>query len=242
MTAAVVQAPPAATFLSEIFPLRIKEANLICFRVTPEVKREVGNRLSWRFSQKFPDVVVIWQDGDFWVLIKPNETTPNHNEWRKALAEILENLKKDLGDRSYSIQWVRAPQVTPSIVAQIAVRVLKITRPFSPITVSSEKQVEVRREIDFWAETIELPVGLQPALALTVHSSFLYSGDLAQFYENHPYRQNPKTLLIGLKVRDIERGSSATIIELAGTIEERRVRIQVGGIDKGEAWGRVSQS
>ena len=222
MTDAIVQPPPSPTFLSEIFPLKISQANLICFRLTPEVKREVGNRLSWRFSQKFPTVVVIWQDGYFWVLLKPNETKPNPNEWRKALAEILENLRKDIGDRSYSIQWVHTPQVTPSILAQIAVRVLKITRPFSHTTVSSENQVEVRREINFWAETIELPADLQPALTLTVHSSFLYSGDLAQFYENHPYRQNPKTLLIGLKVRDIERGSSATIIDLAGTIEERR--------------------
>ncbi len=225
MTTAVVQAPPSPTFLSEIFPLRIKEANLICFRLTPEVDRKVGNRLSWRFSQKFPDVVVIWQDGYFWVLAKPNETMPNPNEWRKALFEILENLKKDIGDRSYSIQWVRTPQVTPSIRAQLAVRVLKITRPFSLITFSSKNQVEVKREVEFWAEPIELPTGLQSALALTVHSSFLYKGDLAQFYENHPYRQDPKRLLIGLKVRDIERGSSATIIELAGTIGERRAEL-----------------
>lgn len=156
MTAAVIQAPPSLTFLSKIFPLRIKEANLICFRLTPEVDRKVGNRLSWRFSQKFPDVVVIWQDGYFWVLAKPNQTMPNPNEWRKALFEILEDLKKDIGDRSYSIQWVRAPQVTPSIRAQLTVRVLKITRPFSLITFSSKNQVEVKREVEFWAEPIEL--------------------------------------------------------------------------------------
>lgn len=181
--------------------------------------------MSWRFSQKFPDVVVIWQDGYFWVLAKPNQTMPNPHEWRKALFEILENLKKDIGERSYSIQWVRAPQVTPSILAQLAVRVLKITRPFSLITFSSKNQVEVKREVEFWAEPIELPIGLQSALALTVHSSFLYKGDLVHFYENHPYRQDPKRLLIGLKVRDIERSSSATIIELAGTIGERRAEL-----------------
>lgn len=45
-----------------------------------------------------PDLVQeLWQDGYFWVLAKPNETIPNPNEWRKALVEILEKLKKDIG-------------------------------------------------------------------------------------------------------------------------------------------------
>ena len=222
MTAAVVQAPLSPRFLSEIFPLLISQPNLICFRLTPEVEREVGNRLSWRFSKKFPDVVVIWQDKYFWVLAKPNQIMPNQEQWREALAKIQEELKNDIGERYYSIQWVREPQVTASILAQLAVRILKIRRPFSPDPVLSENQVAVRREVDFWAETFELQDVLHPALALTIHSSFVFQGNLAEFYENHPYRQNPKKLLIGLKVQDIERSSSATIIALAGTLGERR--------------------
>jgi hypothetical protein len=225
MTVAVqfpTQAAPLPTFLSEIFPLRISQLNLIGFRVTPEVDREIGNRLSWRFSQKFPDVVVIWQHKYFWVLTKPNQPMPSQDEWRKKLAEILEELKKDIGDGYYSIQWVREPEVTASIVAQLAVRVLKITRPFSSNSVLSENQVQVRREVDFWAETIDLQGVPQPALTLTIHSRILFNGDLAQFYENHPYRQDPKNLLIGLKVRDIEKNSFARITGIVGTIEEHR--------------------
>ena len=222
MTAAVVQAPPSPMFLSEIFPLLISQPNLICFRLTPEVEREMGNRLSWRFSTKFPDVVVIWQDKYFWVLAKPNQVMPSQEQWREALAKIGDELKNDVGDRYYSIQWVRTPQLTASILAQLAVRILKIKRPFSSDPIWSENQVEVRREVDFWAETFEVKNVLHPALALTIHSSFVFKGNLAEFYENHPYRQNPKELLIGLKVQDIERGSSATITALAGTLGERR--------------------
>lgn len=225
MTAAVqvpTQTAPSPTFLSEIFPLRISQLNLICFRLTPEVEREIGNRLSWRFSQKFPDIVVIWQDKYFWGLAKPKQPMPSQDEWRNKLAEILEELKKDIGDRYYSIQWVREPQVTASILAQLAVRVLKITRPFSSHSVLPENQVQVRREVDFWAETIDLQGVTQPALTLTIHSRILFNGDLAQFYENHPYRQDPKNLLIGLKVRDIERNSFATVTGIVGTIEEHR--------------------
>ncbi|PSB22425.1 stem cell self-renewal protein Piwi, partial [filamentous cyanobacterium Phorm 46] len=224
MTVAVqVHTQPASPiFLSEIFPLRISQLNLIGFRVTPEVDREIGNRLSWRFSQKFPDVVAIWQDKYFWVLAKPDQPMPSQDEWRLKLAEILEELKKDIGDRYYSIQWVREPQVTASILAQLAVRVLKIARPFSSNSVMSENQVQVRREVDFWAETIDLQGVLQPALTLTIHSRILFKGDLAQFCENHPYRQDPKNILIGLKVRDIEHNSFARITGIVGTIEEHR--------------------
>lgn len=228
MTSAVqvsTQAAPAPTFLSEIFPLRISQLNLIGFRLTPEVDREIGNRLSWRFSQKFPDVVVIWQDKYFWVLAKPAQLMPNQDEWRNKLAEILEELKKDIGERYYSIQWVREPQITASIHAQLAVQVLKITRPFSSDNVRSENQVQVRREVDFWAEAIDLQGVTQPALTLTIHSRILFNGHLAQFYENHPYRQDPKNLLIGLKVRDIEHNSFATVTGIVGTIEEHRDKL-----------------
>ena len=228
MTVAVqvsTQPAPSQTFLSEIFPLRISQLNLIGFRVTPEVDREIGNRLSWRFSQKFPDVVVIWQDKYFWVLAKPDQPMPSQDEWRNKLAEIQQELKKDIGDRYYSIQWVREPEVTSSILAQLAVRVLKIIRPFSSDSVLSKNQIQVRREVEFWAESIDLQGVLQPALTLTIHSRILFNGNLAQFYENHPYRQDPKNLLTGLKVRDIEKNSFARVTGIVGTIEEHRDQI-----------------
>ncbi|MCP2728445.1 Piwi domain-containing protein [Limnofasciculus baicalensis] len=226
MTAAIVQStqqvPASPLFLSEIFPLTISKPNLICFRLSAEIEREIGNRLGWRFSQKFGDIIVIYEQKYFWVLAKPNKSMPSQGEWREALAEIQEDLKKDLGDRYYSIQWVRDPQITASILAQLAVRVLKIARPFSSDTIWSKNQVEVRREVKLWAETFDFNNVTYPALVLTPSSYFTFKGTLADFYENHPYRQNPKELLICLKVREIEKNSSATIIGLPGTIGEFR--------------------
>ncbi len=49
MTAAVQITPQVSaspTYLSEIFPLSISQPNLICFRLTPEVDRKIGNRFS----------------------------------------------------------------------------------------------------------------------------------------------------------------------------------------------------
>ncbi|MFB2967677.1 Piwi domain-containing protein [Aerosakkonema sp. BLCC-F183] len=232
MTTTPVQAPPALTFLGEIFPISVPQSrNLICFRLTPEIDREVGNQFSWRFSQKFPDVIVIYENKYFWVLAKPSQAMPSEKEWRNALAEIQDELKKKIGERYYSIQWVRDPQVTASILSQLAVRILKIRRPFPPpATVwpnsESKNQVEVKRDVEFWAETFEMPDGSRPALALTPHSYFTYQGTLGDFYENHPYRQNAKNLLIGLKVRYIENNSSATIIGLAGTVGEKREKLK----------------
>ena len=240
MTAAVLETPPQAapspTYLSEMFRLSISQPNLLCFRLSPEVDREIGNRLSWRFSQKFPDVVVIFEDKYFWVLAKPNQPMPSPEQWREALVTIQEELKEDIGDRSYSIQWVRQPRLTASILAQLAVRILNIRRTFSAAdTIWSDNQVEVKREAGFWAETFELQGVTYPALVLTPHSYFTFKGTLADFYKNHPYRHKPKELLIGLKVRDIEKNSSATIIELEGTMGERREEL------KEKATGAISQ-
>ncbi|MEH2172064.1 MAG: Piwi domain-containing protein [Nostoc sp.] len=204
----------------EIFLLNIPQPNLICFRLTPRVDPEIGNRLSWRFSQKFPDIMAIFADGNFWVLAKPDQAMPSLDEWRKALTGIQEELKKDIGDRYYSIQWVSQPQISADILSQLAIRILKIRRPFSYFTIPFNN-IEVRREAKFWEEAIEIQNISHPAIAITVRSSFVFKGKLSEFYENHPYRQNPRDLLIGLNVRDIEKNSSATIVDIEGTIGER---------------------
>lgn len=224
MTAGVLQSPLKTNispiFLAEIFLLNIPQPNLICFRLTPRLDTEIGNRLSWRFSQKFPDIMTIFADGNFWVLAKPDQAMPSLDEWRKALTGIQEELKKDIGDRYYSIQWVSQPQISADILSELAIRILKIRRPFSYFSIPFNK-VEVRREAKFWAEPIEIQNISHPAIAITVRSSFAFKGKLSEFYENHPYRQNSKDLLIGLNVRDIEKNSSATIVDIEGTIGER---------------------
>lgn len=235
MTVAPVSVSQTPTSLSEIFPLTISQPNLICFRLTPEVERQDGNRLSFRFSRKFPEIIVTWHNRDFFILARPGQPMPSQDEWRKALLEILEELKEDIGERYYSIQWVRQPQTTPLILALLAIQVLKVTRPFDPVTIRSDKGVEVIREPDFWAETIELPEGLKPALTLTIHSSIISKGDLADFLDNHPYRHNLEKLLIGLKVQEIERGGNCIITGIVGTVGEHREEL------KEKATGSISK-
>lgn len=224
MTAGVLQSPLKTNispiFLAEIFLLNIPQPNLICFRLTPRIDTEIGNRLSWRFSQQFDDIMVIFADGNFWVVAKPDQPMPSLDEWRKALTEIQEDLKKDIGDRYYSIQWVSQAQISANILSELAIRILKIRRPFSYFTIPFNN-VGVRREAKFWEEIIEIKNSSHSAIAITVRSSFVFKGKLSEFYENHPYRQNSRDLLIGLNVRDIEKNSSATIVDIEGTIGER---------------------
>ncbi len=208
------------SYFTEIFPLTGANLNTTCFRLSPDIDREIGNRLSWRFSQQFSGVIVIWHQKFFWILNKPNEEIPSKDRWKQALENIQKELKQEIGDRQYTIQWFPDAIITPEITAQLAVRVLKIARPFTGTIVSSRNQVNVQREIDYWAETIEINNTLYPALSFTSRSNFIYAGDLADLYKNSPYRQNQDKLLIGLKVRDIERNSFATITEITGTIGE----------------------
>ncbi|MBC6434696.1 hypothetical protein FM036_31145 [Nostoc sp. HG1] len=88
-------------------------------------------------------------------LAKPEQPMPSLDEWRKALTEIQEDLKKDIGDRYYSIQWVSQPQISANILSELAIRILKIRRPFPCFTISFNN-IEVRREAKFWEETIEI--------------------------------------------------------------------------------------
>ncbi|MDJ1183546.1 Piwi domain-containing protein [Roseofilum casamattae] len=209
-------------FLSEVFSVFLTNPNRSCFRLYPEVNRKVGNRFSWRFSQQFPHVIVIWLNGYFWILAKPGEILPTPSQWQEAISSIQEGLRDDIGNLNYTYQDGGELNVNPNAEAQLASRILKMSFTFSAPRSFSKNKVEVKREIEFWPDTIQINNITVPALTLTIKSNFYYQGDLAQFYNDRPQRYEPEKLLIGLRVKDIASKSSAKITGLSGTIGDRR--------------------
>ena len=228
MIAAALTAPKTPIFISEIFPLTISQPHILCFRLTPDVNenaKDLGNRLGFHLSRQFPDVAVTWHQGDFIVLAKPEKSMPDPSEWREALERVRAEVK-DLSDRPWGIQWVRHPNLTPTVLAQLACQVLQTDCRFSQVPVllpeKESQRVIVRREAEFWSEVIELENTLTPALSLSIHSSILFKGNLAEFFQNHPSRQNPEKLLVGLHVQSLETGGHGIIREIVGSIGEKK--------------------
>lgn len=228
MTAAQLPTPKLSTFVSEIFPLTISQPSFLCFRLTPAVNeeaRDLGNRLSFHLSRKFPDVAVTWHQGDFFALAKPGQPMPETAEWREALESIRLEVK-DLSDRPWGIQWVRHPDIAPTVLAQLACQILQTDCRFSQVPVllpeREAQRVTIRQEAEFWSEAIELEGTLTPALSLSIHSSILSKGNLAEFFQNHPLRHNSEKLLVGLHVQSIETKGHGVITEIVGTIGEKK--------------------
>ena len=232
----VIPVAQKSVHLSEILPLSIASPlNVMGFRLTPEIDKELGNRLSFRFSRKFPGIVASWHEGYFFVLGMLNQQMPSQSDWREAIIEIQEELKTDIGDRTYSMQWVRQPATTPQVIAKLAVQIIKVHRPLLPITILSRNGVKVIREADLWTEVIELQNALKPCITLTVNSKIISTLNLDEFFNNHPYRQNAEKLLIGLKVQEIERGSNCEITAIVGTLGEQRdelIELAQGSVSK----------
>lgn len=208
------------TYLGEIFPLTITRPQLMGFRLTPDIDQKIGNSLSWHFCRQFPNLVVTWYQQSFWVLGAVDRSFPAPEEWKAALKNIQGEVQ-DFQHFYWSFQWLHQPVPTPEVLARLAATILKIKRPFAPEVIYGQKGVEVKQKIDFWSETIVLD-DLYPAVALTIKSEVLFKGTLAEFFDNHPYRHDASSLLIGLKVQEIEKNSGATIVGLAGTVAEHR--------------------
>ncbi|MEA5533694.1 Piwi domain-containing protein [Crocosphaera sp. XPORK-15E] len=211
--------------LSEVFPLRIIQCNATGFRLTPSIDKELGNRLSFRFSQQFPGVVVIWNQDTFFILGQLNIKLPSQEEWKQALAEIQ---KIDDFKRYYwSFQWLNKPQITPEILGKLSAQIFTINRPFDSVEVYEKKQVVIRREIEFWSEIIELQDTVTAGITLTLKSPIKFKGTLANFFENHPERQDPDKVLMGLKVKgiDFDFNGLGTIVGLAGTVGEHQDKL-----------------
>jgi hypothetical protein len=222
----MIASPPQSTVhdnncLSEIFLLSYDSLNLASFRLSPLTDREDGFKLSYRFSRLFPGVIVVWKDGLFFGLARQGQTLPTEAEWADALTYIQREIYEP-PESGWRFQRSLNPRVTPDIVAAFAEEILSVNQPFQSKTVLSEQNVEVKRKANFRAEIVELNQTLQPALMLSPHSRITFRGTLDGFLANHPYRQNPERLLIGLKVETLDTDSTATIEEIAGTIAEHR--------------------
>ncbi len=222
--------------LSEILPLSIASPlNIMCFRLTPEIDKELGNRLSFRFSRKFPGIVASWHEGHFFILGMLNQPMPSSSEWREAMVEIQDELKTDIGDRTFSIQWVRQPSATPQVLAKLAVQIIKVHRPLSTIAVKEQKGVKVVRKAEVYPETVELQNELKACISLTIDSKIVSIINLDEFFNNHPYRQNPEQVLNNLQVQEIERGGNCKITEIVGTLGEQReelIKLAQGSVSK----------
>ncbi|MEG3439048.1 Piwi domain-containing protein [Pannus brasiliensis CCIBt3594] len=214
------------TYLSEISLLQIAEPNLMGFRLTGDVDRETGNRLSYQFSARIPDVVVIWRDGYFWALGKRGVSLPVQDRWREELSRIQEDIE-EFRSRYWSFQWLQNPTPSPEVISGLASGILQKERCLSSRLVEEKQRARVEREAKFWAETVELNGEIKPAIALSVKSRILYKGTLEDFYEDHPERQDPEKVLVGLKVIDIEKGSGATIVGIVGRIGEGDNRVRL---------------
>lgn len=216
---AVLASPTLSPCLSEISLLVPLEIRTIGFRFPPAREQEDGRRLSFRLSRQFPHVAVIWHEGVFYAIAA--ERLPTSAEWQNAVNQIWQSLTGTT-EQTGALQWVRKPVITPAILASLSKEILQVTRPFTSTLVYAEQSVEVRRQPDLNSEIIEFDHAEHPALALSVYSPILFQGTLETFFETHPYRHNPEQLLVGLKVEEIESGSTATIVELQGMIAEHR--------------------
>ena len=211
--------------LSEIFPLVHSQLNSAGFRLSPTVDRKLGNSLGWHFSKYFPNIVVVWEQGSFWILAQSQTQIPTSENWKQALEQIQNRYSDKFGDRTYFIRWIDEPVPNALTIAQLAVRVLQINCRFSSSMVTSKNQITIKRECRFWAETVEISDRETAAICFTPKTTFLYAETLDYFLKHHPFRNEPAKLLTGLLVRDIDSNSTATILELNGTIEEQRAKL-----------------
>lgn len=230
MTSTSVPEKQAKAFLSEVFTLRYENLKTFGFQLSPLTNREDGLRLSFRLSRQFPNAVVVWSEGSFFGLVAQSEQIPNAALWQVALENVQAELS-DNGDRTWSFRQLQSPQLTEEVIAQLAEQVLRVTRPFTSSLVYSEKNIEVRRRADFGRELVhqgysqEVQKEIHAAISISASSRVTFHGTLADFFANHPFRNRPQELLIGLKVEDIDSGSTATVVELVGVLGEKREQL-----------------
>lgn len=223
------------TFLSEIFPLQVKQPHqikYIAFRLSSEINKETANKLSYRFSIFLPQVMVTWINNAFYAIARLEENLPSHEEWKEALHHIQETVE-EFRHNYWSFQWMREAELSPLIIANLAYQILRIDRPCRDKNPTQIGNVIIRKKARFWAETFsyqgkvnnQVKIREKPAITLTLKSTFIYQDTLDVYVEKNPYRHDLEALLVGLKVKVKDNDSQATIVGLGGLVGENRERL-----------------
>jgi hypothetical protein len=211
-------------FLVEISELKCSDSlNFTSYCLPPNIDLQVGKKLSYRLSRYFPQVVVIWQEGRFYVLAHQAGKIPSLGEWDSALKKV----QKDLGIENNlgKLSQIKEAKLTPVIIARLAQEILNVERPFSTKEKYRDKNAKVVRQANVGYEIIQREARDCPALTITNRSPIISVENLADFTKNHPYRQDIEQLLINLEVQTLDTNSTATIVEIIGPIAEHRVAL-----------------
>ena len=222
---APIQKTNTQDFLAESSEIKCnnKPLNFTSYCLPPNFDLQVGKKLSYRLSRYFPQVVVIWQEGRFYVLAHQTGKIPSLGEWDAALKKVQQDLgiENNLG----KLSQIKEAKLTPVIIARLAQEILNVERPFSTTEKYRDKNAKVVRQANVSYEIIQRGDLHYPALTITNRSPIISIENLADFTKNHPYRQDLEQLLINLEVQTLDTNSTATIIEIVGPIVEHRAAL-----------------
>jgi hypothetical protein len=219
-----------ANYISELFLISNGNLNWNCFELDTEIERELGNRFSWRFSQQLENAIVTWYSNKFWVLSTLDKTLPKLEEYHNALNIVQEDLKKDLGDRVFSINRLteKPNNLPPEVIAKLAVGILSCERAFNKITIhKDEKGIEIFRRADYWAESfVDEDSIAKPAIVITATTKIIYTGSIIKFHREYCKNIELESFLLdNLSVNPTNSNSNVTISKIVGELSTNRDRL-----------------
>jgi Piwi domain len=219
-----------ANYISELFPVSSDNLNWDCFKLDAEIEREVGNRLSWRFSQQLENTIVVWYGDKFWVLSMVDRILPRLEDYHNTLSIIQEDLKKDIGDRIFSIdQLIEEKNILPSeVIAEFAIGILRHGRAFDNILIHKDKKgIEVSRQADYWAESfLSTNDSVKPAIAITATTKIVYAGNVIKFHSEYYKDIDIESFLMDtLNVNPIGSNGNAIVSKIVGQMSTHRDRL-----------------
>ncbi len=214
-------------FLAEIFPL-IPDLGLqgICFEVTVNLDRKLGNRFCFYLCRLDSEHVYIWNVDK--IIYLPNQANQTSDDELQRLEKLsiqaithIEELENhDLKIKNLTPIPLNAKQL--SILGYQIFRHANIQKTFPIDTIDN---VSVRRHVEANSEIFIHSDTEQAAIALTIKSKMRYLGTLSDLLQSGQAISLQEDELIGLQVNAIGVDGRCTIRELRGNLGEHRDRL-----------------
>jgi hypothetical protein len=236
----MIQTAVETTILSEIFPLleaqNAWKENITAFKVSTCDQEDFGNRLAYHLSRLSPCHVVIYQKKVFWVLAHILTAPGDLQHWQRQVENVRPFLE-DIGDTLLQVEMLTSAQPNARVRSELAVAVIEATGAFESKQLFRREGVEVRQVASCNDEVVVSNAIEQPGIMVGIKCIIQATQDLSHYWQEQPasVKGDPAALLVGLPVYERDKGNSARIHSIVGTVGEHRERLL------GRATGEISR-
>ena len=209
----------SSNYISTILEVTLSSTSQVfCFHTISNLSIELGRKIAYQFSAKNSTVKAVYEQGNFWLLSHPSNTTDQTN-WQEDYNAIAQRLRPQFGYLDLTLTPVDFASIPASIISQLARVILSTSKQRLELSLTEKEFYQIYRQLEVIPESF---FPNQAGIALNWKTSIKPTETIKDYWLRHN-KDEGKLLKLAVKNRFINR--TGVIDSIIGTCKTERDRL-----------------